>query len=392
MSTEQTGDLPADRDFARLMITGCVLVGIALFGGLLAASKCGYLSSAGIIIVTLSAGLAGGAAIGFLFGIPRVLPNAELSVRSTADSSPSGKGSQTNSARRFLTSNSNLVEVSDWLTKIILGVSLTQIYRLNSLLAGFEALVADHAGPSDRGTPLAATILLVFATIAGFLAMYLETRFVVSRMFNSVERDLETAEALNSDYRSALMAMTDSPNTTPTMLAAAADSLKSAARSDSGHPEMRLVAAQALAASGRTSEASDLLSTRDLATVRGRISAMRVALYKLPPEGFREALEIAANLNSSPSARESADFWFLEAAAFGQEHHFLLRDNASESERKSTRDNALDAVRRCLSIDASYRRRLFWLLHPESSPTPSDDDLADFAGDPDFEAQVGPTT
>jgi hypothetical protein len=406
----------AEREFFRLMIVAGITLLIGLVGSALAVLPYAFARSFGLVLVTIVAGGTGGAAIGFLFGIPRVLTDANVGALATAADAggvPSnGQGEESDgndsnevpTGRRLLASNSNLEQVSDWLTKIILGLGLTQLYKLNDFLLGFEDLVRSYVPPADRLTPLIATIMLIFAVLCGFLSMYLETRLVLSRIFNTVEAILanilrqkkeitvqkEEAEARARSLEDVVTNIAGDPSSSPVTLAAAADSLKSLVQSARAGSDLRSVAAQALAASGRTSEASELITSGDAATTRDQIAAMQVALYKNPPEGFEEVLSIAANLSSSDEARRSADYWFFQACAFGQQHHFLKEHGGTEEQLESARDNALDAARRCLAVDSSYRIRLLWLLYPDQSPIPTDDDLADFADDPDFRELVKP--
>ena len=385
------------------------------------------LQSLGILIATMVTGCAGGAAVGFLFGIPRVLSGAGTSSAVVAapvtvpasasggDDAPGGAVPQ-QTGHQLLASNSNLEQASDWLTKIILGVGLTQFYEINNALFRFEALIQSHVASDNQLTPVVAAIIMVFSVIGGFMTMYLETRLVLSRIFNSVEQDLQLqlqlqlrqairdrdfakeeqalAQSRADDLETSVKTIADAPSNSATTLAPAAESLKSAASSDKASPELKSIAAQALAASGRPDEASDLIPQGKGASAKDRISAMQVALYKPAPDGFGETLKIAGELSGSPEAKGNADYWFYQAAAFGQQHHFVLTTAADDDQRAaaltSARNNALDCARRCVQIDSDYELRIFWLMEPAVSPTPTDDDLVDFVDDAEFLALVHP--
>ena len=81
-----------------------------------------------------------GALIGFLFGIPRKLQD-EQGVASDI-------GSQEEFDSRVVSAlyggNTNLEQISDWLTKILVGVGLTQISSLGELLK--EVMVFSESG------------------------------------------------------------------------------------------------------------------------------------------------------------------------------------------------------------------------------------------------------
>ncbi|RVT93452.1 hypothetical protein [Sphingomonas crocodyli] len=388
-------DWSADREFSRLMWVGLGVFAVTVAGALMACWAKGSTAAFGIVIVVMTTGGAGGAAIGFLFGIPRLLAKGGTAI--VADP-PEGATTESDGARtqdriesRLLASNSNLEEVSDWLTKIILGVGLTQAYQLNDALVRFEQLIALYAPADQRSLPLIATISLLFAVICGFLAMYLETRLVLSRIFNTVEQALANAnrratraEGLVNDLTDAVAKVAADPNGRAG-LAAAADSLKSVADTD-GRPNVRSAAAVALALAGRAEEGVRLATDN---TVAGQITAMQISLYGPQPEGYQETLRLSAILSRTAEATSRADYWFYQMAAFGQQHRYLIGQQRPRHEIQSARDNALDCAQRCLEIDASYRIRIFWLLHPDRSPNPDDDDLASLGDDPDFGELVG---
>jgi hypothetical protein len=102
-----------------------------------------------------------GALVGFLFGIPRTLIGDANSIR--------------------VASNTNLEQVSDWLTKILVGVGLTQITTLPSLLPKIGQYFAVANSPS-----VTLAIMLGWG-IAGFLVGYLLTRLFFFGAFAQVE-------------------------------------------------------------------------------------------------------------------------------------------------------------------------------------------------------------
>jgi len=67
--------------------------------------------------------------LGFLFGIPRVLQKD-----SQSEAAESKSGIVPRSAGYQLIINTNLDDVSDWLTKILLGVGLVELQKLPSLV------------------------------------------------------------------------------------------------------------------------------------------------------------------------------------------------------------------------------------------------------------------
>jgi hypothetical protein len=118
-----------------------------------------------------------GGLLGFLFGIPRVEQQANVTANGTTqtDSEPNGRYRQR--------VNTNLEEISDWLTKIIVGIGLVQ---LSQIPAKFESVAVFLAGDEYK-IGLAATILVVFGII-GFFAGYLLTRLFLASAFSRADQ------------------------------------------------------------------------------------------------------------------------------------------------------------------------------------------------------------
>lgn len=136
-----------------------------------------------------------GVLLGFLFAIPRVGPAPAAS----ASASPGGSGNQeqpssgpTSESDKprdypFNEVNSNLVEVSDWLTKIIVGVGLVELKEIPGAASNLANFIAPSLGVSTTwGAPLAGAIMLYF-TVLGFIAGYLLTRVYLALMFKRAE-------------------------------------------------------------------------------------------------------------------------------------------------------------------------------------------------------------
>lgn len=340
----------------RLARIALVFVGAALLGAILAAGPGVKLFSVwsrslGILLLTAVAAGVGGAGLGFLFGIPRVLTSeASATKRPSSDATVNSAEPNAQQAERLLGSNSNLEQVSDWLTKIIVGVGLVEFHKVTDLLFGFRQFVAEYVPPADVITPLAAAMLLVFGGIIGFVWMYLETRLVLSRALANVETYLAH---LLSAWRTS--------------------------------QEKVSQAAEELARTGNTDAAKRLLQPEG-SDPDNDISRMRFTLYEDPPQGFEEVIRLSASLSANLAARARADYWLFLGCAFGQKYQWQQRTGASQEALESTRDNALDALRRCVEISPAYKAQIGWFLHPERSPMSQDDDLAGFAGDPRFEA------
>ncbi len=115
-----------------------------------------------------------GALIGFLFGLPKTLQPDDngRSGKSAGLSSSSGDVDY-----RF---NTNLEQISDWLTKILVGVGLTQLTQIPPLLQsiGFYAVKDFNVAGAY---PMAVALAIVFF-IGGFLVAFLWTRLEYAGM------------------------------------------------------------------------------------------------------------------------------------------------------------------------------------------------------------------
>lgn len=115
---------------------------------------------AGLMISGATAVAGGG--LGFLFGIPRALGSAGSSTQQGG-----------------YTANTNLEQVSDWLTKILLGVGLTQLGSLWEKFRSLGHALAPALGGRGDSAPFAAALVLYFLVL-GFLGGWLLTRLMLA--------------------------------------------------------------------------------------------------------------------------------------------------------------------------------------------------------------------
>jgi hypothetical protein len=146
-------------------------------------------SSFGILFVALSTGSMVGATVGgiasfmigglagVLFGIPRY-----------AASSTDKQATQPHAVR--YQGNTNLEQVSDWLTKIIIGVTLTEFRSIaRDVVSVSNSLAASFSGVTNIEGRVEAMSLLLLAAISGFLFFYLWARVYLPKMFRDSETD-----------------------------------------------------------------------------------------------------------------------------------------------------------------------------------------------------------
>ena len=195
--------------YARWFLTtfGLVLLVVAIASVPFAVASSAGLRFVGLAILVGATGFTVGGLLGFLFGVPRV---SAATSNDTAGENAAGQS--------VVQSNTNLEEVSDWLTKIVVGVSLVEFGKVNDALNGFSAEVNKafpcSASPTTfscarvvkmgvltlscsaqaptRGIScvpnggFAACLILIGAAVCGFLSAYLKSRINLPRAFNSL--------------------------------------------------------------------------------------------------------------------------------------------------------------------------------------------------------------
>jgi hypothetical protein len=120
----------------------------------------------GVGMLTAIAALLSGCLIGFLFGIPRVVSSGQVRLGSSSSGyAPS----------------SNLSEVSDWLTKLLLGAGLVQLTRLGVPIGN---LINHIAGALYTTTAYEGAAKVAAGTILiGYVAIGLLDGYVVTTMW-----------------------------------------------------------------------------------------------------------------------------------------------------------------------------------------------------------------
>ncbi|MEV0533317.1 hypothetical protein [Kitasatospora sp. NPDC050463] len=124
----------------------------------------------GLVVAGASTVLGG--ALGFLFGVPR--------MRGGPGDEPHGSYAP----------NTNLEQVSDWLTKVLLGVGLTQLGSLGERLHQLGAALAPALGGEEGAAPFAAALVLYFLVL-GFLAGWLVTRLALPQVLSDADQALD---------------------------------------------------------------------------------------------------------------------------------------------------------------------------------------------------------
>ena len=83
--------------------------------------------------------------------------------------------------------NTNLEEISDWLTKIMVGIGLTQIPGIINALKKYSNYVDKYGFAGFANTHVFATALLIYFLIYGFFFGYLWTRLYLAGAFRQAD-------------------------------------------------------------------------------------------------------------------------------------------------------------------------------------------------------------
>jgi hypothetical protein len=329
------------------MITGAFAI--------VAASTPSPLAQMGISALVFITAFAAGAAIGFIFSVPRAVDPSAITGAAPPAADPATGANEavaTPAATprgRLLNTNTALERISEWLATMLVGVGLSQLYNLNNLLIGFRDFLGQF-GPPGSFLPAIGPLILIAGAIAGFLFMYVYTRLVLPPAFYQAEAN-NLGDYLGPDASRAVRAAAQEAVTAQTTEGVATN-----------------------LAEGFTLKA---LTRADRPSAENAVSLMLDLLYK--PDGYRKVIELGGDLATSRAAAR-ADFWFYLAAAFGQLHAATMDDR----ERAQARQQAINAARRSIGIDPSMKARLRLLTTKDTG----DDDLATLADDPELRALI----
>lgn len=129
-----------------------------------------------------------GSALGFLFGVPR----------RWEDGPPSNSGQQQRHSEGGYKPNTNLEQISDWLTKIIVGVGLIQLPEIVEFFDQLGNIAGPAFGPPPSGGIIAIS-LVVHYLVVGFFQGFLLAYLWLPGAFARAAKQLRDAERGNSE-------------------------------------------------------------------------------------------------------------------------------------------------------------------------------------------------
>lgn len=281
-----------------------------------------------------------GGLVGFLFGIPRQVRQPDKNTSNPGDE----KSIQQETPRDA----TNLEQVSDWLTKIILGAGLTQLIKIPGLLKA----LGEYFKPSFHDSPLLPIWIVLNSLVFGFFAGYLLTQLFLAQALKRAQEVLETVS----------------------------DALDTASNLE------RLGKFGAAAATLETTLPT-LRQDTPVQTKKAVFEKLTYnALYEPHPDGFQKAIRYAEQYIQEEPKNPSARIWVNLAAALGQKYKFDSEQKAPKQTLDETRRRALEAAQKAIELEPQMKTLLKMLWNPED-PTKvgsEEDDLEVFYGDPDF--------
>lgn len=180
-SPQRSVTTPTESAKAIQVLTG--ILGLGLVVVIIFAFQMDNVWSAATICLTIAgASLLVGGLLGFLFGIPRTLQDGPVEVRTPTEAAANANAAPIIQYR----ANTNLEQISDWLTKILVGVGLTKISEIPDKLQIMSQIAAKGLGGSDASVTFITAGILYFA-INGFLFGYLWTRLFLPGAFRQAD-------------------------------------------------------------------------------------------------------------------------------------------------------------------------------------------------------------
>lgn len=187
-SADATSKLPETSERIQitedLRYTNRVLYPFLVIGLIIVFAHLGLKTETATALLWVLASLIAGTAIGFLFGIPKILQTE----KQTSD----GTDAQSSDKRSFYRQqvNTNLTEISDWLTKIIVGLTLINLANIPPYMSRLADTVAFGLNSNDasKEKSFALAIIICFPVL-GFFFGYLYTRLFLAGAFSRADQD-----------------------------------------------------------------------------------------------------------------------------------------------------------------------------------------------------------
>lgn len=182
----------------------CFAILASALGSAIGQGDLNHASGAFFKVLAIGIGVAGASAmvawlLGLLFGIPRSIANGGVTVAAVAPPPAPAQAGTPPAAGTTATSaastgaptsrvNTNLEDVSDWLTKTLIGVGLTQLGSLPHSLWHYATIVDQASLKSEGGGAVFILSISLAGGAGGFWVGYVTTRTLLTQLFSLFDR------------------------------------------------------------------------------------------------------------------------------------------------------------------------------------------------------------
>jgi hypothetical protein len=171
------------RRLCYLGVIGCLIIVIDAAG-----TGTSFLKTLSVALMAAGAAMLVGGLLGFLFGVPHTREGEQVP---TPTKSPEDQGRQSesvvDSALMSYRPNTSLEQISDWLTKILVGVGLVQIKSIPGKLKDLAAYIGQDLDGTTRTNAFVLTILIYFS-LTGFIFGFLWARIYLPSWFKETDQ------------------------------------------------------------------------------------------------------------------------------------------------------------------------------------------------------------
>jgi len=225
-----------------------------------------------------------------------------------------------------------LEDISDWLTKILVGAGLAQL----AVLPGQLKRLAEFFHASMPLTSEAALMIILNFFVLGFMGSYLLTRLFLTEAFQTAEESRGAKLAVTRVAQDLLLEIS----------------------------------------AGASKEERDAKYE----------SYIYTCLYLDPPEGFERAIKACLDYLQAVGDNPNPRILAYQAMAYGQKYDWERKRGATKESLASLRNGALEAIRKAVALQPQLRQllRTTWDPNDPTKLRGEENDLEVFFGDPDF--------
>lgn len=437
---EMSADIQKQVTKILIIILGFIVSGLLIVGRQ-------HWESVSITILWSLAWVLVGYFVGFIFAIPRIVQSGNNGVTSQDSSNTTGQPPK--SPYRQLV-NQNLEQISDWLTKILVGLGLIELQQLPAHLERVATFMMKGINNSFISFAVA---MIIFFFITGFFGGYLATRLYFAILFSKADQFGEIGFATNDLKTIDKEEINFEPDQRKLMGQEAGEAAKKVVATsirDLSTAEQMAIWAKAQLSEGNISKAiegyalalakmPDSIKTRleyaiTLDTAKRPVDEVHQqllmayktltpdtakslkeqlyraliyqSLYLPPPEGFETAIKYGEEYIKDSSNTPSGAIYANLAAAYGQKYGYLvnnlnihnsknvgipdLDEEKWASAKKEARDNALKNIQDAIKQNPQWQEKLKLLLQKDYPNKPvGENDLEVFADDSEFRQVLG---